>query len=79
MHLQRHRNNYSDLPLWDMIFGTFINPGDVETLPVGFYTGASARIPEMLIGKDVSKPKLIVTHNTETNGPYSPVPGSEIS
>jgi sterol desaturase/sphingolipid hydroxylase (fatty acid hydroxylase superfamily) len=21
-----HKNNYSDLPLWDMIFGTFENP-----------------------------------------------------
>jgi sterol desaturase/sphingolipid hydroxylase (fatty acid hydroxylase superfamily) len=51
-----HRNNYSDLPLWDMLFGTFVNPasGEVEDLPVGFYEGASGRIPEMLIGRDVS-------------------------
>lgn len=53
-----HRHNYSDLPLWDMVFGTFVNPraGEVDDLAVGFYQGASARIPEMLIGRDVSKP-----------------------
>lgn len=53
-----HRHNYSDLPLWDMVFGTFVNP-DAEQAneqAVGFYNGASSRIPEMLIGRDVSRP-----------------------
>ena len=38
---------------------TFVNPaeGEVDTLPVGFYRGASARIPEMLIGMDVATPR----------------------
>lgn len=51
-----HRYNYSDLPLFDLLFGSFKNPKDfVEK--TGFYPGASARIPEMLMFKDVSKPK----------------------
>ena len=53
-----HRYNYSDLPLWDILFGTFRNPRTVEGLQVGFYRGASARIPEMLVGRDVTQPKL---------------------
>lgn len=50
-----HQRNYSDLPLWDMLFGTFENPRDVTGVEGGFYEGASARIPEMLVGKDVSR------------------------
>ena len=51
-----HRYNYSDLPLWDMAFGTFRNPRELEKVDCGFYEGASARIPEMLVGRDVSSP-----------------------
>lgn len=48
-----HAYNYSDLPLWDMLFGTFRNPrqwddrcgfGDLET-----------RLPEMIRGVDVNQ------------------------
>lgn len=52
-----HRWNYSDLPLWDMVFGTFRNPAACDS-EVGFHTGASARIPEMLVGLDVSRPRV---------------------
>jgi sterol desaturase/sphingolipid hydroxylase (fatty acid hydroxylase superfamily) len=51
-----HRLNYADLPLWDMVFGTFVNPESAEKLQAGFYNGASSRIGAMLIGRDVSKP-----------------------
>jgi sterol desaturase/sphingolipid hydroxylase (fatty acid hydroxylase superfamily) len=51
-----HRYNYSDLPLWDMMFGTFRNPRSLEDVACGFYRGASSRIPEMLIGRDVTQP-----------------------
>jgi sterol desaturase/sphingolipid hydroxylase (fatty acid hydroxylase superfamily) len=51
-----HRYNYSDLPLWDMVFGTFRNPRAWEG-EVGFYTGASARVWEMLVGRDVTTPR----------------------
>ena len=50
-----HRYNYSDLPIFDILFGTFKNPATYETV-TGFYEGASARIIEMLIFCDVSEP-----------------------
>lgn len=51
-----HRYNYSDLPLWDMVFGTFRNPRRLEDVQCGFYKGASARLVDMLVGRDVSSP-----------------------
>jgi len=53
-----HRWNYSDLPLWDMVFGTFRNPDKADSA-VGFYRGASARVPEMLVGVDVAAPRAV--------------------
>ncbi len=52
-----HHYNFADLPLIDMIFGTFKNPRDYQK-ETGFYNGASARIFEMLMMKDVSEPKI---------------------
>lgn len=58
-----HRHNYSDLPLWDMLFGTFRNPKEfVEE--VGFYDGASARVAEMWAFRDVSKPAAAAVPDT---------------
>jgi sterol desaturase/sphingolipid hydroxylase (fatty acid hydroxylase superfamily) len=51
-----HKLNYSDLPLFDIIFGTFRNPKDFEH-ETGFYDGASDRILEMLSARDISTPK----------------------
>ncbi|MEQ9374304.1 MAG: sterol desaturase family protein [Imperialibacter sp.] len=48
-----HKYNYSDFPIYDYIFGTFKNPDDYQG-GNGFYDGASARIGEMLLFKDVS-------------------------
>ncbi|MBC7938805.1 MAG: sterol desaturase family protein [Chitinophagaceae bacterium] len=60
IHHQRgvHAFNYADLPLWDMVFGTYRNPDvDRHVRPLqGFYDGASARIGSMLLWRDVSKP-----------------------
>jgi sterol desaturase/sphingolipid hydroxylase (fatty acid hydroxylase superfamily) len=55
VHHQRgvHRWNYSDLPLWDIVFGTFRNPKDFAA-ETGFYDGASAKIPQMLLFRDVA-------------------------
>lgn len=55
VHHQRgvHRWNYSDLPLWDLVFGTFRNPKDFAP-QAGFHDGASARIPAMLAFRDVA-------------------------
>lgn len=53
----RHRYNYANLPLWDMAFGTFRNPKSVDGVAAGFYTGASTRILDMLLFRDVSRPR----------------------
>ena len=50
-----HTYNYSTLPVWDMLFGTFRNPKEFSG-EVGFYDGASTRIKDMLLGRDVSAP-----------------------
>ncbi|MEJ2088920.1 MAG: sterol desaturase family protein, partial [Gammaproteobacteria bacterium] len=50
-----HRYNYSDLPLWDIVFGTFRNPVGFQS-EHGFYPGASARIGAMLLSRDVTVP-----------------------
>jgi len=59
VHHQRgvHAYNYSDLPLWDMVFGTFKNPMKFEG-EVGFWKGASSKIGDMLLAKDVSQSAL---------------------
>lgn len=55
VHHQRgvHRWNYSDLPLWDIVFGTFRNPKDFAP-EAGFYDGASAKTLQMLAFRDVA-------------------------
>lgn len=50
-----HARNYSDLPVFDLLFGTFHNPRDFAP-QAGFYHGASARIVDMLLARDVSAP-----------------------
>jgi len=52
-----HKHNYSDLPVFDMLFGTFHNPKNYEH-QAGFYQGASSRIGDMLIFRDVTKKDL---------------------
>jgi sterol desaturase/sphingolipid hydroxylase (fatty acid hydroxylase superfamily) len=49
-----HGYNYSDLPLFDIIFGTFKNPKDFAT-ETGFYHGASYKIGKMMLFKDINK------------------------
>lgn len=48
-----HAHNYSDLPLWDIVFGTFRNPAKWEGVG-GYWDGASDRIGAMLLGQDVT-------------------------
>jgi sterol desaturase/sphingolipid hydroxylase (fatty acid hydroxylase superfamily) len=49
-----HKYNYSDLPIFDIMFGTFKNPKNYEH-ETGFYEGASNKIFEMLTFKDINK------------------------
>jgi sterol desaturase/sphingolipid hydroxylase (fatty acid hydroxylase superfamily) len=54
LHHERgvHRHNYGNFAFVDLLLGTFANPeGFVPE--AGFYDGASARLSEMLRGKDV--------------------------
>ncbi|MGE0869052.1 MAG: sterol desaturase family protein [Kofleriaceae bacterium] len=48
-----HSYNYANLPLWDIVFGTFRNPRDWQGV-AGFYPGSSRPTLRMLIGRDVS-------------------------
>lgn len=50
-----HRNNYADLPIFDLLFGTFVNPAGFAD-STGYYPGAEARVLDMLRAKDVSRP-----------------------
>ncbi len=54
----RHESNYSNLPLIDMLFGTFENPRTIDGIETGFYKGASAKLLDMLSFRDVSRPAL---------------------
>ena len=55
LHHERnvHARNYGDIPVYDMIFGTFENPETFEG-EVGFYEGGSHRIGAMLFGKSIA-------------------------
>ena len=48
-----HASNYSDLPVFDLLFGTFDNPREFRP-EAGFYDGASKRVWDMLRLRDVS-------------------------
>ncbi len=49
-----HRNNYADLPIFDLIFGTFHNPPSFAEA-TGYYPGASERVVDMLLARDVTR------------------------
>jgi sterol desaturase/sphingolipid hydroxylase (fatty acid hydroxylase superfamily) len=57
IHHQRdvHAYNYGDLPIWDMLFGTFRNPASFEGA-VGFDQPATNRLGAMLAFVDVNEP-----------------------
>lgn len=50
-----HAYNYSDFPLWDMLFGTFRNPARYDGA-CGFETPADRRLGAMLAFRDVNAP-----------------------
>ncbi|HEX8639552.1 MAG TPA: sterol desaturase family protein [Allosphingosinicella sp.] len=55
LHHERnvHARNYGDIPIFDMIFGTFENPRELNC-EVGFYEGGSKRLKDMLIGRVIA-------------------------
>ena len=51
--LNYHASNYSNVPFWDVLFGTFKNPTSFSG-QVGFVEGRGHRVREMLLLKDVN-------------------------
>ena len=50
----RHRNNYGDLPWWDMLFGTYENPRTFDAT-CGFDDAREQRLGDMLRWRDVHR------------------------
>ena len=48
-----HAFNYGDIPLFDILFGTFRNPREFSG-QVGFFDGSSRKVGAMLIGKEIA-------------------------
>jgi sterol desaturase/sphingolipid hydroxylase (fatty acid hydroxylase superfamily) len=53
----QHAWNYGDLPVWDLLFGTFRNPRTFDGA-VGFDAPADRRVGAMLAFADVNEPLL---------------------
>ena len=51
-----HRFNYSDLPLFDMLFGTFYNTP--QALSTGFFPGSTYHVGDMLLFRDINEERL---------------------
>lgn len=51
-----HQNNYSDLPLWDILFGTFYNPKEIK-FKCGYKDNKESKVIEMLCFVDVNPRK----------------------
>jgi sterol desaturase/sphingolipid hydroxylase (fatty acid hydroxylase superfamily) len=52
-----HAYNYANLPLFDILFGTFRNPREFVA-EAGFWDGASLRVADMLRARDVGEPPV---------------------
>jgi len=50
-----HARNYGDLPLWDLVFGTYFNPPAFQG-EVGFDGDKALRVGDMLMMRDVHRP-----------------------
>ena len=48
----RHKNNYGDIVWWDMLFGTYENPGSF-TKTCGFAAEKEEMLGQMLLYRDV--------------------------
>lgn len=53
-----HAYNYADLPVWDVVFGTFHNPRDWQAR-CGFGPQGEGRLLEMLSGVDISQSETV--------------------
>jgi len=55
-----HAYNYGNLPIWDILLGTFRNP-TTFTEPTGFWDGASSQVGAMLLGRDIGDQPAVRT------------------
>ena len=55
LHHERgvHGRTYGDLPIWDMLFGTYLNPRAPVAIDVGFGEAQALRLGAMLLMRDV--------------------------
>jgi sterol desaturase/sphingolipid hydroxylase (fatty acid hydroxylase superfamily) len=63
-----HAANYSDLPIWDILFDSFENPRTWHG-KAGFYSGGSARTLDLLLGHDIAAAPAQATLTTSTSRP----------
>lgn len=52
-----HARNFGDMPLWDMLFGTYANPARSDDIRVGFEPERMKRWVAMLLFVDVNQTK----------------------
>lgn len=48
-----HASNYGDIPIFDILLGTFRNPKSWEG-QAGFFEGSSKQVGPMLIGREIA-------------------------
>ncbi len=58
-----HAYNYADLPIVDILFGTFRNP-ETRSPRIGFFDGGGRRVGRMLLGVDATEPDANGGHAT---------------
>lgn len=51
----KHFNNFSDFPIWDMLFGTYLNPKEMYG-KCGYKTEREIQLKKMLLFKNVNNP-----------------------
>lgn len=49
-----HARNFGDMPVWDMLFGTYVNPARADDIRVGFEHGRARRWLAMMAFVDVN-------------------------
>ena len=50
-----HARNFGDMPVWDMLFGTYVNPARADDVRVGFEQGRARRWLAMMAFVDVNQ------------------------
>ena len=53
-----HAYNYSDLPIFDILFGTFKNPKEFSK-EIGLFEGSSCKVKELLLCRDIYQQQII--------------------